>query len=238
LAITPQNNDVFMREVDEELRRDEMIAFGRKYGVWIAVAIVLFLIALGGALWWRHHQQAVAGTQGEQFQQALDSLASGNVKAADPALATLAQSKHDGYRAMAQFAQADILLKNKDAKGAAAKFAAIAGDTSLDQSFRDLALIRQTSIEYDSLDPARVIARLKPLAVKGDPWFGSAGEMVAMAYLQQNKRAEAGKLFGEIAQDAATPESIRQRAVQMAALLNGADAGAAGAAGGDNKKAA
>ena len=91
MAITPQNNDVFMREVDEELRRDEMIAFGRKYGVWIAVAIVLFLIALGGSLWWRHHKEAVAGTQGEQFQQALDSLGSGNVKAADPALAKLAQ---------------------------------------------------------------------------------------------------------------------------------------------------
>jgi hypothetical protein len=237
LAITPQNNDVFMREVDEELRRDEMIAFGRKYGVWIAVAIVLFLAVLGGSLWWRHHKEAVAGTQGEQFQAALDSLGSGNVKAADPALAKLARSSHDGYRAMAQFAQADILLKNKDAKGAAAKFAAIANDTSLDAPFRDLALIRQTSVQYDSLDPAKVIARLKPLAVKGNPWFGSAGEMVAMAYLQQNKRAEAGKLFGEIAQDAATPESIRQRAVQMAALLNDASGDAPKAAG-DNKKAA
>jgi len=231
LAITPQQNDVFMREVDEELRRDEMVAFGRKYGVWIAVLVVLFLAVLGGSLWWRHHKEAVAGRQGEQFQAALDSLASGNTKAADPALAKLAQSSHDGYRAMAEFSQADLLLKNDDLKGAAAKFAAIANDQSLDAPFRNLALIRQISAEYDSLDPQKVIDRLKPLAVKGNPWFGSAGEMVAMAYLQQNKRAEAGKLFGEIAQDADTPESLRQRAVQMAALLNDS-------ATGDNKKAA
>jgi hypothetical protein len=231
LAITPQNNDVFMREVDEELRRDEMVAFGRKYGVWIAVLIVLFLVALGGSLWWRHHKEAVAGRQGEQFQAALESLGSGNAKAADPAIAKLAQSSHDGYRAMAQFAQADVLLKKDDLKGAAAKFAAIASDESFDKPFRDLALIRQTSAEYDSLDPQKVIDRLKPLAVKGNPWFGSAGEMVAMAYLQQNKRAEAGKLFGEMAQDATVPDSLRQRAVQMAALLNGPT-------GGDNKKAA
>ena len=228
--ITPQNNDVFMREVDGELRRDEMVAFGRRYGTWIAVLVVLFLVVLGGSLWWRHHKEAVAGSQGEQFQSALDSIGSGNTKAADPTLATLAQSSHDGYRAMAEFSQADILLKNNDLKGAAAKFAAIAGDTSLDAPFRDLALIRQTSAEYDSLDPQKVIDRLKPLAVKGNPWFGSAGEMVAMAYLQQNKQAEAGKLFGEIAQDADTPDSLRQRAVQMAALLNGS-------ATGDNKKA-
>ena len=231
MAITPQQNDVFMREVDEELRRDEMVAFGRKYGVWIAVLVVLFLAVLGGSLWWRHHKEAVAGRQGEQFKAALDSLASGNTKAADPALAKLAQSSHDGYRAMAEFSQADLLLKNDDLKGAAAKFAAIANDQSLDAPFRNLALIRQISAEYDSLDPQKVIDRLKPLAVKGNPWFGSAGEMVAMAYLQQNKRAEAGKLFGEIAQDADTPESLRQRAVQMAALLNDS-------ATGDNKKAA
>lgn len=231
MAITPQQNDVFMREVDEELRRDEMMAFGRRYGVWIAVVVVLFLAALGGSLWWRYHKEAVAGAQGEQFQAALDSLGSGNIKAADPTLATLAQSSHDGYRAMAQFSQADILLKKGDAKGATAKFAAIANDTSLGAPFRDLALIRQTSGEYDSLDPQAVIDRLKPLAVKGNPWFGSAGEMVAIAYLQQNKRAEAGKLFSEIAQDATTPDSLRQRAVQMAALLTDG-------ATGDNKKAA
>jgi hypothetical protein len=231
LAITPQNNDVFMREVDEELRRDEMMAFGRKYGVWIAVLVVLFLVVLGGSLWWRHHKEAVAGTQGEQFQAALESIGSGNTKAADPAIAKLAQSGHDGYRAMAQFAQADLLLEKNDLKGAEAKFAAIANDTSLDAPFRNLALIRQTSAEYDTLDPQKVIDRLKPLATKGNPWFGSAGEMVAMAYLQQNKRAEAGKLFSEIAQDATTPDSLRQRAVQMAALLNDD-------ATGGNKKAA
>lgn len=219
MAITPQKNEVFIREVDEELRRDEMIAFGRKYGVLIVIAIVLFLAALGGSLWWRHHKQSVAGKQGEQFQSALTSLASGDVKKADPELAKLAQSSHAGYRAMAQFSQVDILLKNKDEKGAIGKLTAIANDTKLDQSFRDLALIRQTSIEYDSLNPAQVIARLKSLAVKGTPWFGSAGEMVAVAYLNQNKRSEAGSLFAAIAQDAEVPESIRQRAVQMAALL-------------------
>jgi hypothetical protein len=67
------------------------------------------------------------------------------------------------------------------------------------------------------------VERLRGLAVKDSPWFGSAGEMVAVAYLRQNKRAEAGKLFGEIAGTETVPETIRQRAVQMAGLL-GVDA--------------
>jgi hypothetical protein len=220
LAITPPQNDVFLREVDEELRRDQMIDFGRRYGRWVAAAIVLFLVALGGTLWWRHHKEAVSGEQGEQFQTALASLGDGNLKEADPTLTKLAQSGHDGYRAMAQFTQADLLLKNNDLKGAAAKFAAIAGDTNVAQPFRDLALIRQTSAEYDTLSPDVIVSRLQPLAVKGNPWFASAGEMVALAELQQNKRDAAAKLFGAIAADEGTPDSIRQRAVQMAASLS------------------
>lgn len=220
MAITPQQNDVFLREVDEELRRDEMVAFGRKYGVWIGVLVVLFLVALGGSLWWRHHKEAVAGTQGEQFQTALDSLGSGGLKADDPALAKLAQSGHDGYRAMAAFAQADVLLKGNDLKGAAAKLAAIANDGSLDAPFRDLALIRQTSAEFDTLKPEVVISRLRGLAVAGNPYFGSAGELVAIAYLKQGRRDLAGQLFGQIAASEQVPPSLRQRVVQMAGVLS------------------
>lgn len=225
MATTPPKNDVFLREVDEEVRREQMMEFGRKYGIWVVALVLLALAALGGWLYWRHHQQEVAGHQGEQFQLALDNVAAGKVKDAQPSLATLAGSTNDGYRAMAEIAQADLALKNNDTKGAIAKFQAIAGDTSLARPFRDLALVRQTALQYDDLKPQQVVDRLRPLANKGNAWFGSAGEMVAIAYLQMNRRDLAGKMFGQIAQADGVPDSIRQRAVQMAALLNEPAAG-------------
>ena len=76
---------------------------------------------------------------------------------------------------------------------------------------------------YDKMKPADVVARLKPLAVPGNPWFGPAGEIVAMAYLDQGKSAEAGALFGAIAKDKDTPETLKSRSRQMAGLL-GVDA--------------
>ncbi|RZM01233.1 MAG: hypothetical protein EOP68_22240, partial [Sphingomonas sp.] len=102
-------------------------------------------------------------------------------------------------------------------------FAAVAADTSLAKPFRDLALVRQTSAEYDTLKPQVVVERLRPLAVPGGPWLGSAGEMVGVAYIRLNQRAQAGTLFGQIARDTTVPETIRQRAVQMAGAL-GVDA--------------
>jgi hypothetical protein len=223
LALTPQNNDVFLREVDEELRRDEMRDFMTRWGKWVIAAVVVALLAFGGWMWWQHREEQRAGEQGQAFTKALDDLSANRADAAKAPLAELAASDIEGYRAMARFTQADVLLQNDDMKGAAAKFAEIAGDATLAKPYRDLAVIRQTSAEYDALEPAQVIDRLRGLASKDSPWFGSAGEMVAVAYLRMNRNDEAGKLFGEIARTETVPETIRQRAVQMAGVL-GVDA--------------
>ena len=68
--------------------------------------------------------------------------------------------------------------------------------------------------------------RLEPLAKPGEPWFGTAGEMTALALVKQGKKQEAGQLFAAIAKDKTVPQSIRDRAVQVAGTL-GVDASAA-----------
>ncbi|WP_315760887.1 tetratricopeptide repeat protein [Sphingomonas sp. Y38-1Y] len=223
MALTPQNNEVFMREVDEELRRDRLMGFWTRYGRWVIVAIVVLLAALGGWFYWQHRQTVKAGEEGVAYAKALEDLGAGRADAAKGPLAELAKSDREGYSAMARFVEGDVLLQADNLKGAAAKFAEIAADTKLDQPYRDLALVRQTAAEYDTLPPAKVVERLGSLATKDSPWFGSAGEMVGVAYIRLNKRAEAGKLFGEIAGTETVPETIRQRAVQLAGVL-GVDA--------------
>ena len=219
MAVTPHTDEAFLREVDEELRRDQLSSFWTRYGRWLVVTILVALALFGVALYWHHRQTEAAGVAGEQFNAALDNLAAQRVDATAAPLAVLADSKVDGIRAGAKFSQGNVLLQKNDLKGAAAKFGEVAADTSLAQPFRDLGLIRQTSAEFDTLKPDVVVTRLKPLVVKGNPWFGSAGELVAAAYLRMNRNDLAGPLFGQIAKDETVPASIRQRAVQMAGVL-------------------
>ena len=223
MALTPQNNEAFIREVDEELRREQMSNIGKRYGLWIIVAVLLALAAFGGWTWWNHHQNALAGEQGEQLATALDDIQQGRVAQATDIVGKLTSSDKDAVRATALLTQADMLLSKNDSKGAAAAFAKVAADETLAQPFRDMALVRQTAVEYDSLQPQQVIDRLRGLADKGSPWLGSAGEMVAVAYLRQNKLQQAGQTFALIAQTDGVPESLRARAVQMAGSL-GVDA--------------
>jgi hypothetical protein len=102
---------------------------------------------------------------------------------------------------------------------AAKRFAAIAADATMPQPYRDLAAVREVTIRFDAMKPDQVVARLKPLAVPGKPFFGSAGELVAMAYLAQGKTDLAGALFAQIGKDKTAPDSLRARARQMASGL-------------------
>ena len=224
MALTPRpdarSDQVFLREVDDELRRDQMADLWRRWGLWLIAAILVALALFAAWLGWQHHRETVAGREGEQLTGAYDALGGGRTAEAGTALATLAGSSRDGYRVMAQFSQADLLLQARKDREAAAKFAAIAVDGSLAKPFRDLALIRQTAAEYDQLKPQVVVERLRPLAVAGGPWLGRAGEMLAAAYVKEGRRDLAATLFGQIAQGDDVPQSLRQRAVQMAGAMS------------------
>jgi hypothetical protein len=219
LAEEPQVNEAFLREVDEELRRSELEAFGRKWGRWLIAGIGGGLALFGFYLWWQSHQLEQAGLEGEKFAQVSQDLAAAKNDEASKGLDALATSSSDGYRASAKLTKAAMALEKNDVKGAVAHYAAVVADSKLSQPWRDLALIRQTHAELDTLKPNAVIARLKPLAAEGNPWFGSAGEMVAISYLKLGKPELAGKVFADMAKDEAIPESIRARAVQMAGQL-------------------
>jgi hypothetical protein len=243
LALTPRHdarsNEVFLREVDDELRRDQALDLWRQWGRWLIVAIVAGLALFAAWLGWRSHRETVAGREGEQLTTAYDALGGGRTAEAGTSLATLAGSSREGYRVMARFTQADLQLQAHKDTEAAATFAAIAADGSVEKAFRDLATIRQTAAEYDRLKPQVVVERLRPLAVAGSPWLGSAGELLAAAYLKEGRRDLAATLFGQIAQGDDVPQTLRQRAVQMASAMSAGpgNAGTGAPAAGEGSKA-
>ena len=221
--MTPADNEVFYREVDDELRREQMANIWNRYGLAIIAGVVLLLAAIGGGFYWKNQQAEKAALHGEQLTAVFDDIQAGKTKEVGPKLDELAKEGNDGYRVAALLTKADIAVQSGDDAAAAAAFKAVAEDGDIAQPYRDLALIRQTAVEFDKLTPDAIIARLKPLAVAGNPWFGSAGEMVAIAYLKQNKPELAAPIFAAMARDSALPPSLRSRAVQMAGSL-GVDA--------------
>ena len=218
MALTPQNNDAFFREVDEHVRRDQLLSFWQRHGKIVVAGVILLLVALAAGLWWRSHRAELAARDGEQLAGVLNDAEQNRAQARDQRLAALARSSRPSYAALAGLTGAGIAASS-DPKAAAARFQAVADDTAAPQPLRDLALIRATTLQLDSLPPSQIVARMKPLAQPGGPWFGSAAELTAAAYIRMSRRDLAGPLFAAIARDPTVPGSLRSRAAGMATAL-------------------
>lgn len=216
-------DEVLMREIDDAVRQEEYLRFAQTYGRPLLGVLVAGLVAFAGYLFWENRQEAAMEKSSEDLIAALDQLAAGNLDSARSAAAAVGEGSDGGALASALMLQAGAALQQGKVDDAAKIYTQISKDEALPPALRDLAKIREAAIMFDRRDPGEVIAQLKPLAVPGNPYFGSAGELVAMAYLEQGKRKEAGTLFGELARSDDVPESLKARSRQMAGLL-GVDA--------------
>ncbi len=225
LALSPDSSESFLREVDENLRRDQARDFARTHGGWLVGGLILLLALIGGYLYWQDRQLKSAATDSETLAKVITDIGDGNLATVPARLDVMADKGSDAFRAAAGLTRAALAIQQNDPKLAAAKYRQIASDEGLAQPYRDIATIRGVAAEFDAIKPEAVIARLQPLTKPGNPWFGSAGEMTAMAMIKLDRKAEAGRLFAAIAADEGVPDSIRSRAVQIAGTL-GVDASA------------
>ena len=58
-------NETFLREVDEDLRRDQVRDFFVNNRALLIAAVVLFLAVIAGLFWWQNHQRTKAGEEVE-----------------------------------------------------------------------------------------------------------------------------------------------------------------------------
>lgn len=215
--------NVFLREVDDAMRQDELAGAARRYGLPLAIAIVVGLAGLGGYLWWDSERNAKAEEASVALTLAIDRLEANQPDEALDQTKPLADSDIAGARVAARLLEAGVAQRRDDTAKAGRLYESVIDDADAAQPMRDLATLRLVSMRYDRMKPEDVIARLKPLAAPGNPFFASAAEMVGMAYIEQGKTELAGPLFAEIARDENAPESLRARARQIAGLM-GTDA--------------
>ncbi|MGL4441662.1 MAG: tetratricopeptide repeat protein [Bosea sp. (in: a-proteobacteria)] len=211
-------SDNFLREIDEEVRRDKAADLWKKYGNLIIALLVLLVAAVGGWRFWQHQQERAAQAISERLEGALKASRENRGEEAERTLADLSTQGSDGYRLVARFRIAAEAARREPADGAKA-FDALANDATIEQVFRDLARIRSSMLKVDTAPYAEIKAALEPLAANNGTWRHTAREILGVSALKAQNIDDAGRWFDQIAIDTQAPQGLRQRVNLYLALV-------------------
>ncbi len=208
-----------IREVDEELRRENVEKLWRKYGSYVLGLAILAVLVIATVWLWRDHMKGQREERARQYDAALQLVA-----AADPgapaALQALANDD-DGYAALAQLQAAALKAKAGDVNGAVAIYEKLTADAAVDEAFRNLALLLLALHTADKAPPDQLTQRLQPLTAASNPWRYSALELTAVLARRAGDRARAEQILTGLADDLNAPQALRQRATEMLHALKG-----------------
>lgn len=215
------SDDSFIREVNEELRHDQVKTLWRRYGPLAIGAAVLLVLATAAYVGYERWTAARANASGDAFSQALNLAREGRHDEALAAFEQLERSGYGSYPLLARMRAATVLAARGDAEAAIAAFDEIAADGTVTDLIADMARLRAGLLLVDHGSYADVAARVEVLAADGNALRHTAREALALSAMREGKREDALKLFQQIAGDAAAPRSTRDRAEMMSELIVG-----------------
>ena len=206
------------REIDEELRRDNLLKLWSRYGRYIIAVVVVALVIAGGIVAWRDHQLAERRAQSTRYASAL-ALAHGGKEADAVKVFEAIAREGGGYAVLASFEEAALLARSGDGEAAIAAYDRIAASSELDPGLRGLAVLLSVMQTMPGGDPHSTIERLAPLTAGSSTWRPTALELTALARLKSGDKSGALDLYKSLADDLTAPRGLRARAAEMAVAL-------------------
>lgn len=209
------DTDSFIDEVTDEVRRDRLFAFFKRYG-WIGVAAVVLIV--GGAAyseWQKARDIAAAQEFGDAVMAAVETDVPGE------SLRAIAPST-GGHQAVVDFLIAADAVGADDLVTAQKQLKTIAEDTSLPNGLRQLAQLKLVILTGADMPVAERDAVLAELAAPGAPYRLLAEEQQALALVRDGKKDEAVALARQILREADLTDGLRRRATELIVTL-GAD---------------
>lgn len=210
----------FFREVDEDVRRDQLIRFWKKYQNWIIGAAVVIIAATAGWRLYEHFRLKAGEAAGTRYEAALQLLTAGKSAEAEAAFESLRKDGPRGYAMLAQLAAADALAA-KDFAAAAKAYDVLAADPTVDAPYRDVARLRAAYLRVDSEDPKEFEARYALYAGPDHPYRNLYRELLALAASRRGDLTTAGMWLDEIAADPGAPGAVRGRAAAFLDVIQG-----------------
>ena len=213
-------SDSFIHEVSEEVRRDKLFAFFRKW-LWLFVLIVVGIV---GGTAYNEYSKAQKATE---MQLTGEALLTAQDEATAAAFAPLATG--DAPAALlGKFNQAAALAAEGQVPAAATILDNIALDPTTPLVYQDLALLKQVMINGENMEQVELLDIIDRLSQPSSPFRLLAIEQRAIVQLRAGDRDAALSDLALIMEAPDATQGLRNRAQELTIALGGDLAAPAG----------
>jgi hypothetical protein len=213
------NDDSFIREVNEELRSDQMKGAWRRFGRYIIAVAVLIVLGTIGKVAYEYWDSNASSGAGDQFLAAMKLADENKTDEALAALDKLEKEGHGAYPVLARMRAATVQSQKGDNAGAIASFQTIAKDKSVPAAVQDAAKMRAGWLLIENGTYEQVSAAVEEMAVPGNAFRHSAREALGLAAYKAGNMAQARQWFQSIVDDVDSPRGVASRAHMMLDLI-------------------
>ncbi len=211
------DTDSFIDEVTEEVRRDKLFGYMRRYG-WIAVLAVLLLV---GGTAYREYSRATEAARAQAFGDAI-LAALENDEAADrvSALEQITAPTEEGAAVLDMLTAAE---QGIDGNGAAAseRLNATATNGELPEIYRQIASFKALTRPETTLATEERRVAFEAMASPGGPLRLLAEEQLALLDIEAGNTDAALTRLNALLADSELTAGLRRRASQLIVALGG-----------------
>lgn len=214
--VNPEFTDQFIKEIDEDVKNDQLKVLWNKYGLFVIAFVVL---AVSAAVsfekikdWKQAQNQArtqnyIASTQLETPEQTIEALQKINT------------ANQGIFSDFAKLQIANVLFNQKKNEEALATLQSLIDDKQVNDEVKNIALIKLATYKVDTMPRAEFEAMLKPLTDEKSSWRPLAYDLIAMSAVHDGDIDTAKRIYENVLQLKDLPEGFRVKVQDMLSSL-------------------
>ena len=219
MADSKSEDDIFVKEVEEEIKQENLLNLWKRFGKIVMSVVTLFIIGIAGFKGWESYDRNQREYQSRNYNNLINSLAEGSDKKAFLILESMKENQVRSYSTLTKLINPTILNSSTKSSEKPISYEEIMQNDSVEPIFRDLALILWGYDNLSGSQPSKITAKLARLNDSASPWRHSAREIIALSEKHSGSKEKAKTILKGLIDDVTTPNGIRSRASEILSLM-------------------
>lgn len=204
-----------IEDIQEDIKREDLITFWKKYGKIIVAFVLLFATAALSYTYWTFHQEQKKIEQAQAYEKLLLGIDPASPQDSLKELSDLARDGSPGYRLLAGLVAAGF------SSDPALDLKNLSENPDIEKAFQEISLILSALADLDRSSPRAVLEMLAPFERSASSLRPLAREISGYAMLRLNNVDTALNLFQNLMHEQMATAAIRSRSQAMVSYIRG-----------------